>query len=94
MVETPDGVRVEFAVRDGAVIAWMRDDGDRPIPSSAVTGKATLLVGAKKLEMPLQPEGDGLIGQGDVTGRDKLTAVLNLAVNGKPVVVRFVRPPG
>lgn len=78
MVETPEGIRVEFAIREGAVRAWVRDHGDKPIPAAKVSGKATLLVGAKKLELPLQAEGEKLVADGAVSQADKVTAILSL----------------
>lgn len=84
--ETPDGIRVEFAVRDGAVRAWVRDHDDRPIGAG---GKAVLLVGGKKIDAAFTPDGDSLQAAAAVTPADKLAAILSLTVNGKPVAARF-----
>lgn len=81
-------VHVEFAVRDGGVRAWVRDHADKPV---AATGKATLLVAGTKLDVPLQPTGDGLSGDAPVRAADKVTAVLSLTANGKPVSARFAQ---
>jgi len=86
MTETADGWRIEFAVRDGGIRAWVRDHGDKPV---AATGKATLLVGGKKLEVPLKPDGEMLTGDAALTSADKVAAILSLSVNGKPVSARF-----
>lgn len=91
MVETPEGVRVEFAVREGAIRTWVRDHGDKPIPASNVSGKATLLVGSKKVELPLQAEGETLVATGAISQAEKVTAILSLTVNGKPVSARFTQ---
>lgn len=89
MVETAEGIRVEFAIREGAIRTWVRDHGDKPIPVSNVSGKATLLVGRKKVELPLKVEGDSLLADGAVSQADKVTAILSLTVNGKPISARF-----
>lgn len=79
---------VEFAVRDGAIRAWVRDHADKPL---AATGKATLLVGGKKLDVPLVADGDGLAAQVPVASADKVVAVLSLNAGGKPVSARFAQ---
>lgn len=81
-------LHVEVALRDGGVRAWVRDHGDAPV---AATGKATLLVAGKKLEVPLTAKGDGLAGEAPVKSGDKVAAVLSLTVDGKPVSVRFAQ---
>ncbi|MBI2241466.1 MAG: cytochrome c [Magnetospirillum gryphiswaldense] len=86
ITETADGWRVEFAVRDGGIRAWARDHGDKPV---AASGKATLLVGGKKLDIPLKADGDMLTADAGVTSADKVAAILSLSVNGKPVSARF-----
>ncbi|KIL99820.1 Cytochrome c family protein [Paramagnetospirillum magnetotacticum MS-1] len=78
--------RAEFAVRDGSIRVWLRDHDDKPVKA---TGKATLLLGGQKLEADLTPKGDGLIASVPVKAKDKLTAVLGLNVDSKPVSLRF-----
>lgn len=86
ITETADGWRIEFAVRDGGIRAWVRDHGDKPV---AATGKATLLVGGKKLDVPLKADGEMLAGDAGITSADKVAVILSLSVNGKPVSARF-----
>lgn len=86
ITETADGWRIEFAVRDGGIRTWVRDHGDKPV---AATGKATLLVGGKKLDVPLKANGETLTADAAVTTADKVAAILSLSVNGKPVSARF-----
>ena len=81
-------IRVEFAVRDGAIRAWVRDHDDKAKPA---TGKATLLLGGQKLEIPLSAAAIGLKAEAPVKAKDKLAAVLSLEVDGKPVSVRFMQ---
>lgn len=95
VTETADESRIEFAVRDGGVRVWVRDHSDGPV---AASGKATLLVNGKKLDLPLKAEGDKLSADAALTATDKVTAILSLSVNGKPVSARFsqealVSPP-
>jgi mono/diheme cytochrome c family protein len=80
--------RAEFAVRDGSVKVWLRDHADKPVKAS---GKVTLLLGGKKLEVPLNAQGDGLAAEAPVKAADKMAAVLGLTVDGKPLSLRFMQ---
>lgn len=86
ITELADESRVEFAVRDGGIRVWVRDHSDQPL---AASGKATLLVGGKKLDVSLKADGQGLSGDAPVTPADKVAAILSLSVNGKPASARF-----
>ncbi|WP_291719694.1 cytochrome c [Magnetospirillum sp. 64-120] len=95
ITETADGWRIEFAVRDGGIRAWVRDHGDKPVTAA---GKATLLVNGKKQDVPLKADGVMLTGDTSVTPADKVATILSLSVNGKAVSARFsqdavVTPP-
>ena len=79
-------VRIEFAVRDGGIRAWVRDHDDKAV---AATGKATLLVGGKKIDVALKPEGEALSADVPVKAADKVAAILALSVDGKPLSARF-----
>jgi len=81
-------VHVEFAVRDGGLRAWVRDHADKPV---AATGKATLLLAGKKVDAPLQAEGEALVAAIPIQAGDKVTAILSLNVAGKPVSARFAQ---
>jgi cytochrome c5 len=83
-------LHVEFIVRDGALRAWVRDHDDKAV---AATGKATLLVGGKKIDVSFAPgpKGDGLTAPAPVAADAKLTAVLALTAAGKPLTVRFAQ---
>jgi hypothetical protein len=80
--------RAEFAVRDGSVKVWVRDHADKPVTAS---GKATLLLGGKKLDVLLSAQGDGLAAEAPVRAADKMAAVLGLTVDGKPLSLRFMQ---
>lgn len=86
ITETASENRIEFAVRDGGIRVWVRDHSDKPV---AASGKAVLLVGSRKLDVPLKAEGDMLSGDVGVNSAAKLAAILSLSVNGKAVSARF-----
>lgn len=79
---------VEVAVRDGAIRAWVRDHADKPL---AAAGKATLLLGGKKLDLPLKAEGESLVAEAPVKAADKVAGILALTVGGKAGSVRFAQ---
>ncbi|WP_235062832.1 c-type cytochrome [Paramagnetospirillum caucaseum] len=78
----------EFAVRDGAVRVWVRDQANQPLKAS---GKVTLLLGGQKLEVPLAARENGLAAEAPVKAGDKLSAVLGLVVDGKTLSQRFAQ---
>ncbi|MBI3447108.1 MAG: efflux RND transporter permease subunit, partial [Magnetospirillum sp.] len=84
--ETAEGARIEFIIRDGAIRVWVRDHADKAV---AASGKATLLVAGRKIDAELKPDGDGLAASLPVSASDKVTAVLSLRVEDKPLSVRF-----
>jgi mono/diheme cytochrome c family protein len=86
IAETADGLRVEFAVRDGGIRAWVRDHDDRAV---AASGKATLLVDGRKTEAAFAADGPSLFAAAGVRSADRVAAILSLTVDGKPVSVRF-----
>lgn len=88
IAETAQGWRIEFVVRDGGLRVWVRDRGDKPVVAS---GKATLLVRGKKMDVPLKADGDMLTGDAVVNSADKVAVILSLSVNGKPVSARFAQ---
>lgn len=81
---------VELVVRGDQVTAYVSDHDNRPLPSAQLGGKATVLVGGKRQEVPLAPgEGNSLAGKLAVPASGKVTVVLQLTVAGKPTTVRF-----
>lgn len=79
---------VEIAVRDGGLRAWVRDHAGNPV---AATGKATVLAGGKKLEVPLVARNDGLSGAAAIKQGDKVAAIVSLTVAGQPVSARYAQ---
>lgn len=89
MVETADGVRVELVVRQDGIRVWVRDHNDQP--ESDVSGKATVLVDTKKLDLSLRADAGAYVAAGQVSPTDRVTTILNLTVKGKPLSVRFAQ---
>ncbi len=84
---------VELGVAGEQLTAWVSDADNKPIPAAQLGGKATVLVDGKAQSVALAPgSGNSLTGQlaGPATG--KVTAVLALTADGKPVQVKFVVP--
>lgn len=89
IVQVANDVQFELvAEADGATIYLV--DHDEPMPSTGITGKLTVLQGAKKTEVDVKEAGDNkLRATGVKLGKgDKVVAVLN-KVEGKTVTVRF-----
>ncbi|OAN47858.1 cytochrome c [Magnetospirillum moscoviense] len=81
-------LHVEFVVRDGMIRAWVRDHADKPV---AAAGKATVLVGATKHEVSFAEDGAGLKAELPVKAADKVTAILSLTAQGRPLSARFAQ---
>ncbi len=86
--ETPEGIRIEIAVRDGAVRAWVRDAADKPLPASGI---ATMRIGGKTVEARLDSDGDAITAQAPVASSDRLAVILRLQAGGKAVAARFAQ---
>ena len=81
---------VELVVRGDQVTAWVLDGDKKPVPSTQLVGKATMLIGGKREEVTLAPgEGNSVTGKLAAPASGKMTAVLQLTVSGKPATVRF-----
>lgn len=89
IVQVTNDVNFELvAESDGATIYLV--DHDEPMSSKGISGKLTVLQGAKKIEVDVKEAGDNKLrafGVKLVKG-DKIVAVLN-NVEGKTATVRF-----
>jgi len=83
-----DDLRIEFAIREGTVHAWVREHSDA---AKTAAGKATLLLNGRKVEVVFGPDGQGLVAEAPVTAADRVVAVLSLIVDGKSVSARFTQ---
>lgn len=81
-------VRVEFAIRDNGVRAWVRDHDGQP---KAAEGKVMLMTAKGMSTVPLQGENGTLSAQAALSSGEAVTAILSLNVDGKPVSVRFTQ---
>ena len=89
IVQVANDVNFELVVEaDGATIYLV--DHDEPMSSKGISGKLTVLQGAKKVEVDVKEAGDNkLRATGVKLGKgDKVVAVLN-NVEGKTATVRF-----
>ncbi len=81
---------VELLIAGDRLTAWVSDEGNKPIPSARLGGKATVLVAGKREEVALAPgEANSLTGKLAVAPAGRVTSVLALTIDGKPAQVRF-----
>lgn len=84
---------VELAVAGDQVTAWVSDEDNKPVPAAQLGGKATMLIDGKTQTVPLSPAADNSVtGKLSAPATGRLTAVLALTAQGKPVQVKFVMP--
>ena len=81
---------VELLIAGDRITAWVSDEGNKPIASTRLGGKATVLVAGKREEVALTPgEANSLSGKLAAAPSGRVTSVLALTIDGKPVQVRF-----
>ena len=81
---------VELVIRGDQLTVYVMDEDKNPVPSTKVSGKATVLIGGKSQTVQLTPaEANSLKGKLDPAAAGKVTTLLALAVSGKPTQVRF-----
>jgi hypothetical protein len=84
---------VELNVAGDQLKAWVSDENNKPIAAAQLGGKATVLMDGKTQTVPLSPAADNSVtGKLAAPATGKLTAVLSLTAQGKPVQVKFVVP--
>ncbi len=84
---------VELSVSGEQMTAWVSDEDNKPIPAAQLGGKATVLIDGKTQTVPLSPAADNSVtGKLSAPATGRLTAVLALTAQGKPVQVKFVVP--
>ena len=90
IVQTVSDLGFELVNKDGKATIYVEDHG-KPLPTSGATGKLTVLNGADKTELPLEPSGENtLVTKGDaklVKGTKAIAAVT--FADKKMVNVRF-----
>lgn len=87
---TKDDISVELVNKDGKVMLYVEDHG-KPVGSSGATGKLTVLNGAEKAEVPLEPAGDNtLVAKGSAKLEKGAKAIAAVTFADKRTVnVRF-----
>ncbi len=81
---------IELVASAGGLTVYVLDEGKKPIPSTQLGGKATVLVGGKSQVVMLTPgPGNSLGGKLAAPATGKMTTVLSLTVSGKPAQARF-----
>lgn len=91
MVETKSGQRLELVVGGGTVDVYLTDHGGKASAADGMTGKATVLVDGKKVDVPLAAAGGNkLSGTGAVqTGAGG--AIVTVEGGGQKLVGNFAR---
>lgn len=81
---------VELVVRGDQVTVYVNEPDNKPLAAKEWTGKATVLVGGKSEAVTLTPaEGNSATGKLAAPATGRVTAVLQLTIDGKPVQARF-----
>ena len=90
IVQTAGDLSFELVSKDGKTTIYVDDHG-KDLPTTGVTGTLTVLKGAQKTEVPLQPAGGNmLVAKSDVVLATGSKAVAAITFADKNVVrVRF-----
>ena len=81
---------VELVVRGDQVTVYVNEPDNKPLSAKEWTGKATVLVGGKTEAVTLTPaEGNSATGRLAAPASGRVTAVLQLTIDGKPAQARF-----
>ena len=81
---------VELVIKGDQLTVYVLDEAKAPVPSAKLTGKATVLVAGRSQQVALAPaDANSLNGRLDAAATGKVTAVLSLAVAGKPTQARL-----
>ncbi len=81
---------VEVVIKGDQLAVYVLGEAKAPVPSAKLAGKATVLVGGKSQSVVLAPgDANSLTGKLDPAATGKVTAVLSLAVGGKPTQARI-----
>jgi hypothetical protein len=81
---------VELVVSRDEVRLYVLDEAKKPVPSSQVTGTATVLVGGKPYKVQLSPmDANGLQGKLPVAVTGKTAATVSLKIHNQPATARF-----
>lgn len=84
-------LHLELVGRAGELLLYVYDHDDRPVATKGAVGRVTLLLGADRSELILEPFGtNGLRAAGQIVPDPKLRVVLSLTLPGaRPQQERF-----
>lgn len=87
---TKDDLSFELVHKDGKATIYVEDHG-KPVTTAGATGKLTVLNGAEKTEVPLEPAGDNtMVTKGDAKLAKGAKAIAALTFADKKAAnVRF-----
>jgi len=68
--ESSNGVSLELVSKDGKATIYVEDHG-KPVSTAGASGKLTVLNGAEKAEVPLEPAGDNSLATKGTAKLDK-----------------------
>ena len=81
---------VELVVQGDHMTVYVNEPDNKPLATKEWTGKATVLVGGKSEAVALTPaEGNSATGKLAAPATGRVTAVLQLTIDGKPTQARF-----
>lgn len=90
IVQTAGDLHFELVNKHGATTIYV-EDHDKALPTAGASGKLTVLNGAEKTEVPLQPSGENMLeAKGDAKLAKGAKAVASITfANKKTISVRF-----
>ncbi|HEY0844734.1 MAG TPA: hypothetical protein VGE12_05175 [Noviherbaspirillum sp.] len=90
MSSTKDDMNVELVAKDGKAVLYVEDHG-KPVATAGATGKLTVLNGAEKTEVSLEPGGENtMVSKGDANLVKGSKAIASLTFSDKKAAnVRF-----
>ncbi len=81
---------VELVIRADQVTVFVNEPDNKPLAAKEWSGKATILVGGKTETVTLAPaDGNSATGRLAAPASGRVTAVLQLTIDGKPTQARF-----
>lgn len=81
---------VEVVVRGDQLVVYVSEQDRKPLSTKEWSGKATVLVGGKSEVVTLTPAGENsAAGKLSAPATGRITAVLQLTIDGKPATARF-----
>lgn len=81
---------VELVVRGDQLTVYVNEQDRKPLSTKEWSGKATVLIGGKSEVVTLTPAGENsATGKLSAPATGKITAVLQLTIDGKPATARF-----